>query len=264
MNTRHLRKLLLIALLLAALLGVTAVMAQRPTASLGEAKLVFGQPYVPANTEKAQAVQTDSSKLVPSVSEQRPMSASVENNKPTLPVAAPRGRILYETFEGIWPVGLWATYDPLGSVNGEYCWDDENWIAFQGSWSGWPAGGCADGLDPNIDFYANNMDSWAVYGPFSLSNKSQARLNFKYWNQSEEGFDFFYWCASPDGLTYYCKSHTGDSNGWQTGSLNLKNVPGYGSLLADSSVWIGFVFRTDGSIVDDGPFIDNVRLSVKQ
>ena len=170
-----------------------------------------------------------------------------------------------EGFEGLWPNDGWDTYD-LGNYPGDYCWDDENWIAYKGNWSAWAAGGCADGLDPNFDYYVDDMESIATLGPFNTENATHGRLNFRYWNNSEEGWDYFLWCASVDNIDFYCNGHTGSTNDrWRVGRLDLANVPGYGSMLGYSDVWIGFAFFSD-SIISfgyDGPFIDQVALKVR-
>jgi hypothetical protein len=259
MNTTRVSKLILVILLFALVLGVTAVAAQGSSGAerLGTARLVRGEAYIPPAFEKPLDLQPNAPKPAPAA------APTLKVDGPAAYAPQPFPTILNETFEGVWPTGLWSTFDNNGSFGGTICWNDESWIAYSGSWSGWPAGGCADGLDPNFDLYANNMDSWATYGPFSLAGRKKANLSFRFWNESEVDFDFFYWCASPNGVDYYCKSRSGDSNGWINVKLNLKKVPGYGSFLGDSSVWIAFVFQTDGSVVDDGPFVDNVKLVVK-
>ncbi len=162
--------------------------------------------------------------------------------------------LMTETFEGAWPNGLWSTFDNNGSTGGAVFWDDENWIAHSGYWSGWPAGGGANGLDPNFDFYANDMDSWAVYGPFDLSGYPYAELDFWYWNRSESGFDPFYWAASGDGGSFVGDFVWGDSGGWQHVEFDLS---GY---LGDTDVWIAFIFQSDSTNTWDGPFVDDVAL----
>ncbi len=172
-----------------------------------------------------------------------------------------------EGFEATWPNGPWDTFDNNGATGGDLCWDDENWIAFKGSWSAWAAGGCADGLDPNFDYYVDYMDSWMTIGPFSTEPADAGHLTFRYWNNSEEGWDYFYWCASVDSWNWYCNYHTGTTNGrWKIGRLNLNNVPGYGSMLGYPDVWVAFIFQSD-SIISygyDGPFVDNVHLRIRR
>lgn len=170
-----------------------------------------------------------------------------------------------EGFEGMWPNDGWDTYD-YGWYAGDYCWDDESWIAYKGNWSAWAAGGCADGLDPHFDYYVDDMESIATLGPFNTELATRGKLNFRYWNNSEEFYDYFLWCASVDNFTFYCNGHSGTTNNrWRVGRLDLNNVPGYGSMLGYPEVWIGFAFFSDGSVSYgyDGPFIDQVALKVR-
>lgn len=168
--------------------------------------------------------------------------------------------IMQEGFEGAFPNGSWRAYDQDGATNGEYYWDDDDYIAYNGYWSAWAANGGANGLDPYYYYYPNNMKSWMIYGPFDLSNASDAEMLFYYWNQSEINYDWFSWYASPNGTNFYGYRVSGDSGGWKSVNFDLTSVPGYGSLLGDSSVWIAFSFNSDYSIVDDGPFVDNITL----
>jgi len=250
--------LVLVIVLIVMVLGLTAVATQGTGENAITVRLVRGQPnnLAPAFS-KPLNLQPNPAKPAPAA------APALKVEGPAAYAPSPFPTIVYENFEGVWPTGLWSTFDNNGSFGGDVCWDDENWIAYAGQWSGWPAGNCADGLDPNFSFYPNDMESWATFGPFSLEDRRKANLTFQYWNESEFGFDFFLWCASPDNFTYYCKGRTGDSNGWKPGELSLKKVPGYGSMLDDPDVWIGFIFFSDFSIVDDGAFIDNVRLHVK-
>ncbi len=170
---------------------------------------------------------------------------------------------LKETFESAWPAGNWATFDENGVLGGDVCWDDEDWIAHKGLWSAWGVGGCADGLNPYTDLYPNDTESWMVYGPFSTKRATTGTLTFKYWNESEFAFDYLYWCASVDGNTYYCKGHTGSTNDrWRGGKIDLQTVPLYGSMLGEDTVYVAWIFYSDYSITDKGPFVDDVKLSL--
>jgi hypothetical protein len=95
------------------------------------------------------------------------------------------------------------------------------------------------------------MNSWMVYGPFSLRYALSSRLFFRYWNQSERNFDYFNWYYSCNGANFYGFRVSGDSGGWQ---YRYMTIPCTG----DSTVWIAFRFTSDGSVTDDGPFVDNV------
>ena len=159
--------------------------------------------------------------------------------------------IKFEGFEGAWPNSGWRTYDCNGTANGDYFWDDESWIALSGRWSGWPAG---NRLNPATTFYPNNACAWMIYGPFSLRLAQSARLVFNYWNQSERDLDWIGWYASCDGVNFSGFRVSGDSGGWRSATQSLNGCG------RDSTVWIGYKFTSDGSVVDDGPFIDNIYI----
>lgn len=249
----------LLVTVLGLLMLATAAIAQdaNRVERIGTGVLVLGQPFVPEGVKDPAAA--DGAKAL--------MPASNAAKLAIEPDATDAGFVykVRETFEGVWPNGNWYTYDNNGATGGQVCWDDDDWIDFRGSWSGASMNGCANGVDPAFSYYPNNMNSWMVNGPFStVKGKTGSQLNFKYWNQSELGFDYLWWCASPDGSNFYCFNHTGNSGGWQTGKLNLKNVPGYGNMLGDPTVWAAWVFTSDSTFVDDGAFVDNAGIVVKK
>ena len=247
----------LLVTILGVLLVATAVAAQGSGGHYGTAVRVRGQAYVAPAGVKPNSPAPAAKQILPASN-----AAKLAIAQPA--AAGPFVYRLHETFEGDWPTGDWYTYDNNGSTGGDVCWDDENWIAFQGMWSGWPAGGCTDGLDANIDYYPNDMDSWAVVGPFSTEHAKSGWVQFKWWNQSEEDYDYFSWCASVDNSTFYCKTFSGDSEGWRNGRLNLRGMPFYGNMLGEEQVWVAFIFTSDYSNVDDGPFVDQVRIVVRK
>lgn len=168
-----------------------------------------------------------------------------------------------EDFEGVFPSTGWSVSDGDGTTNGEYYWDDDDYwydLPQNSSWTAWAANGGANGVDPEYYNYPNNANSWMTYGPFDLSTYSYADVLFSYSNISEENCDHFGWYASPDGLNYYGTAVSGDSGGWKNEAFDLTNVPGYGDMTGDSSVWIAFVFWSDDSVVYSGPYVDNISL----
>jgi hypothetical protein len=112
-------------------------------------------------------------------------------------------QIMSEGFEGIFPSGLWHVFDNDGSTNGEYYWDDTSYKSHTGAWSGWCAKGGMNGLNPEFNNYPNNCNSWMEYGPFNLSDATDANFSFYFWNKSEKGYDYLFWGASIDGTHYY-------------------------------------------------------------
>ena len=172
-----------------------------------------------------------------------------------LDVAASWTTIMTEDFEGTFPFGSW-------SVSGNPTWDEfDNFKPRTGSWSAWCANGGSAGLDPAVSNYANNMNSWMIYGPFDLSDAQDAELLFYYWNESEINYDWFYWVASANGTNFYGSMTSGNSGGWQYRNFDLTNVSGLGDLRGDSSVWIAFVFSSDSTVNNyKGAFIDDIVL----
>lgn len=170
--------------------------------------------------------------------------------------------ITSENFEGEFPDSSpnWYPVDIDGLTNGEYFWDDDDFLPFTGGWSAWCANGGANGLDPQFSKYANNMKSWMLYGPFSLTDATDGHLYFRWRNHSESGFDYFHVRASADGLNYYGYVHSGSSGGWQLFDFDLKNVPVLGDLRGRTGLWIAFIFTSDGSNIDTGAFVDDVVL----
>ncbi len=164
--------------------------------------------------------------------------------------------ILNDGFESVpWPFAGWTAYDTNGALNGNYYWDDDDFRPYRGGWSAWPAN---NALDPAFSNYAPMQRTWMIYGPFSLADAAKATLTFQYYNQSELNYDWLGWFASPNGSAFYGNWVSGDSGGWRPGVIDFQNVPGYGSMLGDASVWIGFYFYSDGSKQLKGPFIDDV------
>lgn len=190
----------------------------------------------------------------------QPDEIKSESEAAPLAIVAGWNTVMTEGFEGAFPNGSWRVFDNNGATNGEYYWDDDDYKPYSGGWSAWAANGGANALDPQYYYYPNNMQSWMVYGPFDLSNAADAELLFYYWNQSELNYDYFGWYASANGTNFYGTRVSGDSNGWRYVNFDLTAVPGLGNLVGDSSVWIAFIFTSDGSIVDDGAFVDNVVL----
>jgi hypothetical protein len=215
-----------------------------------------GVPFVPSRQPKQEPVSPDDSRTptqdLPPLPPDPDKEGAVDETPPTrdksywsLPMS--------ENFESAFPNGLWNAFDNNGAMYGEYYWDDDDFKPVAGSWSAWVANGGANGVDPEHNNYANYMDSWMMYGPFDLSGCAAADFSFYYWNRSEENYDWFGWGASGGGNVY----------GWQiSGSQESWNYVDFdlAPYLGDTSVWLAFIFRSDGSVTDIGTFVDNVNL----
>ena len=114
--------------------------------------------------------------------------------------------------------------------------------------------------------YVNDTDSWARAPVCDLSSHSGAKLEFKLRGVSETDYDFLYVQTSTDnsnwlsqeiliGSTVYT-SISGDFSGsWYSASVDM------GAYDGNSTVHIRFRFYSNDSTVDDGWYIDDVRIS---
>jgi len=173
--------------------------------------------------------------------------------------AAVTQTLLSEGFEGVFPSGAWSVFDNNGATGGEVFWNDTNFRSYAGSWSGGCAAGGANASSPGTA-YSNNMSSWMVYGPVSLSDANAASLSFRYWLNSEQGFDFFKAMVSINGTNFYGVQASGSSGGWVSGSLDLANVPTLGNIIGQPNVWIAFIFSSDSTVTAEGAYVDEILL----
>ncbi|MFZ2517480.1 MAG: PKD domain-containing protein, partial [Anaerolineae bacterium] len=161
-------------------------------------------------------------------------------------------RILYETFEGAFPYDGWTLYD-LSNDGYERYWDDGNYKPHVGYWAGWPADGGADRVDASIYCYPNNMDTWMIYGPFDLSNATDADTIFDLWRATEAGYDYVFFGASSDGINFNGLAWDGNAD-WEAKDIY------YTAYVGDTSVWVGWFFHSDSSVVYRGPWVDEIAI----
>lgn len=167
--------------------------------------------------------------------------------------------IMTEDFEGVFP-GDWDLNDYYPP--GEYIWGNRDCEVYEGSNSGWAVGGGADGsILPCGSNYPIEVDSWMVFGPFSLETAQEAELNFMFWLNTELGYDYLFWGASTNGVNFYGSGVWGDSAGWIPNTFDLTDVYTLGDLTGETQVWITFEFFSDDTITKpNGVFIDNIVL----
>ncbi|MFQ5613135.1 MAG: fibronectin type III domain-containing protein [Anaerolineae bacterium] len=192
--------------------------------------------------------------------------ARPQSPAPLAPMA-PAAAIMNEGFEGTWPAPGWEISDQSSGDGGEYLWGKRNCHPHTGNFGGWSVGGGTQGsaLPCSAD-YPNNTNTWAVYGPFDLSNATAASLTFHFWGRTEGAtgcpFDFFFVGSSINNVdfsgSFYCGDWTNGTagNGYHRRTLDLS------SRLGQSQVWVAFVLSSDGSITDSGITIDDVTLDV--
>jgi len=166
--------------------------------------------------------------------------------------------LMNEGFENSIPTTGWCNEDRSGIEDREIKWGTTEVVTHTGRFSAWCAAGGTDGTLA-LSNYPPNLDSWLIYGPFSLEDVYAAELQFSYRNESEDnGDDFFAWAASPDGVNFYGTRVSGGSPTWQTVTLDLSAYAG------DDTVWVAFYFHSDDDTNSgQGAFVDDVLLRVK-
>ena len=166
-----------------------------------------------------------------------------------------------EGFEGEFP-NDWDVSVTTGYMDAY--WGKTKFKAHADSTSCWCA---ADGSDKGIDGgdYKNDMLTWMVYGPFDLSDAYEAEVSFFHWSKTESDYDFLFFGASINEQNYFGNSITGDwtqnsgnINGWLPETFDLTNVYSIGNVCGESQVWFAFAFSSDGSIIDQGVYLDNI------
>lgn len=157
--------------------------------------------------------------------------------------------IMTENFEGPFPSPGWI-------VTGNPGWDDQSCMAATGSWSAWCANGGASGVEPcpGEVHYFNNMNTWMIYGPFDLSDATQAEVYLSCYLSTEVGFDFFSVYDSPNGVDFYATAQASGHHGWAGESFLVSSWGG------DPSVWFALSFQSDASVTDSGVYIDDIVL----
>ena len=146
---------------------------------------------------------------------------------------------------------LEAGFSPVG-------WDSTFYRAKRGQQSLYSAGWLND---PFVNpFYDNDMESYAYY-PMDLTGARRVQARFQYRSDTEFAFDYFLWCSSDDGSTFICDGHTGSTNGtWRLVQLDSKTSPIMSDLLNEPNAFFLFIFVSDGSIVDEGTYVDPMRI----
>ena len=184
-------------------------------------------------------------------------------------VAAPAARgpqanavygLLNESFEAPnWPSTVggapgWG-FDELGSPVG---WDATDYMAKRGQYSLYSAG---YNNDPFVNpYYDNDMESWA-YTDMDLQGARRVQIRFQFKSDTEFSFDAFLFCGSADGFWYDCYYHTGSTNDkWRLVQLDSKTDPILAGMLDSPFASFGFIFLSDGSVVDRGTFVDALRI----
>ena len=197
----------------------------------------------------------------PPTATRTPTRTPTRTATPTATVVSGWTTITSQNFEGTFP-GVWTVFDDNGMTSGEYYWGKRNCQAAAGSFSGWGVGAGANGAGLACgNNYPNNANSWMTYGPFNLTNATDAELLFKLWIYSELNYDKLCRYASVNGTSWYGSCASGNSAGWVDLDLDLTDVYVLGNLTGRSAVWVALKFGSDSSInYAHGAHVDNIVL----
>ncbi|HEB85095.1 MAG TPA: T9SS type A sorting domain-containing protein [Bacteroidetes bacterium] len=137
------------------------------------------------------------------------------------------------------------------------------------------ASGIPNDLVPGTDEYRPNQDSWAVWGPFDLSDAVTARGYIYLWADFEANFtgagDDFYLAFTnlnplPGNINLWCIGHEeidGDTQArWVYTPFNLAELDSAGdtlSYLGRSGIYLALVFQSDSDdLRGRGVFVDDI------
>jgi M6 family metalloprotease-like protein len=172
--------------------------------------------------------------------------------------------IMTEDFEGSFPSAGWTVFDNYNYPSNIYMPARRTYRPYQGSGSLWLVGGGSLGSAlPSYGNYPNNVDAWAVYGPFSTVGITAGQLKFTFFSRSING-DYLCAYLSDDYSTFNGYCFTGDWGGWYAFTEDLSGTfcgGGVWSCLNKANVWVGFAYVSDStSYTLEGGLVDNIVL----
>lgn len=167
--------------------------------------------------------------------------------------------LLDENFENVFPRLPWRVDHPAGAAAVD--WGRTKFRASADRHSIYCAG---MGLDAPADGgpAPAGTASWAIVGPFDLSETTSGTLSFDLWLDTEAYRDVFMWLVSTDGVSFSGSARSTDTAGWTRITTDLGAWGAAGSVIGQETVWIAFVYQSDHSNPFEGAYVDEVRLVV--
>jgi M6 family metalloprotease-like protein len=168
--------------------------------------------------------------------------------------------VFSDNFEGSFP-GSWVLWRNSGSATTE--WGRVECTNNGGMASIWCAGGGASPATPMCYRYVGNMETWMIYGPFSLADATAARAEWDNWydtetySQSTQEGDQFEWMISTDGQHFSGYYTSGSSSGWTHRVFDFKDVTSI-TAVGNSTVYFAFIFKSDPYVEGGGTYVDNL------
>lgn len=162
-------------------------------------------------------------------------------------------------------VGNWQVFD-LGGASGTgsgTTWGLSSHRKASGSYSLYCAAGGPSPAVPGTS-YKPLMDTWVVYGPFSLAQAQAAWIEFDMYLDIEYPFDDIFWGVSLDGELFdgYAVSPgpEGLTPGWVHEVFNLQEVQSSTPAIGQGQVWFAFNFASDDIVEWEGAYVDNLAI----
>ncbi len=188
--------------------------------------------------------------------------------------------IFSDGFEGAFP-GPWEVLDlSTGGDGGSlYCpvgtlavpapqaqWSRSSNRKASGNYSVYVASGGASPVPPGGP-YKPCMDTWIIYGPFSLASVLRGWAEFDLFMDVDPLFDDVFWGVSTDGANFYGYAVSPLPYGYTTGQ---EGTPGWAHELFNfgeiagtngaTEVWLAFNFASDDIFEYEGVYVDNVEI----
>jgi len=184
-----------------------------------------------------------------------------------------------DSFEGEsigWSRSGWSA-GPPGAPNFDlYYWGQSTCRAYSGQHSAWIAGDAIVGDTPTHPPcgtpYFNTMGTIMIAGPVNLTYVSKGEYKTQVWANLAPGDEVCLKVAAIDesgacdtnvmGTDYFhgvCRS--GQTNGWETLTLDLAHVPTLGNVLGQERVCLAVIFQADKTVTrPEGAYVDDVSL----
>ena len=188
--------------------------------------------------------------------------AAVEIVSPVNPTT-----LFQDAFEGSFP-GSWQVFDQggLAGTGIGTTWGQSSWRKAGGTYSAYCAAGGTSPATPGTT-YKPYMDTWMVYGPFSLAQLPQVQAawaEFDLFLDIEYSFEEMFWGVSVDGVNFdgpvVSPGPDGLTPGWVHEVFNFKEVESRTPALGQGQVWFAFQFTSDAIVEYEGAYVDNFVL----
>lgn len=177
------------------------------------------------------------------------LTRSQSSSNPLYPSQVLRLIPFEDNFEGYFP-GYWEVGTP-----GTPGWGLTNYRAYSGQYSLY----CVGAYLPAPGPYPNNVEHRLQYGPFSTKGFIDLKVEFKLYGHVVMPQDTFkvYFSIPPNDY-YEVLINNPPPNTWQSVQVTDAQVP---QVLNRDQVYMGFVFASDDSNVDEGVYVDDVKIT---